>query len=141
MGYFDALASGSFKTTADGRRLFFPWGLWGRGYVIGSEHDYEQLRRQITIYNIVVMVLIIGTLTWLGFVAGLVIGAALIVFYLAWSQYLLRGLQPSDETLSLGESMTSQARTLSPALLWIGELASIAFPLTRYTPRNSGSLT
>jgi hypothetical protein len=27
MGYFDALASASFKTAADGRRLFFPWGV------------------------------------------------------------------------------------------------------------------
>jgi hypothetical protein len=29
MGYFDGLASGSFKTSQDGRRLFFPWGVLG----------------------------------------------------------------------------------------------------------------
>ena len=29
MGYFDGLTSGSFKTTQDGRRLFFPVGLSG----------------------------------------------------------------------------------------------------------------
>jgi hypothetical protein len=31
MGYLDALTSGSFKTTEDGERLFFPWGPLGDG--------------------------------------------------------------------------------------------------------------
>ena len=45
MGYFDALTSGYFKTAPDGRKLFFPWGVLGRGYAIDSEQDYERLRR------------------------------------------------------------------------------------------------
>ena len=44
MGYFDALTSGTFKTTPDGKRLFFPWGTLGRGYIVGTETDYERLR-------------------------------------------------------------------------------------------------
>ena len=43
MGYFDALTSSYFKTTPDGRKLFFPWGVLGRGYTIDSEQDYERL--------------------------------------------------------------------------------------------------
>jgi hypothetical protein len=127
MDYFEAMASSSFKTAADGRQLFFPWRAWGRGYVIGSELGYARLRRQITIYNIAAIVLIVGTLIPLGFVAGFAMAAALMVFYLAWTRYLLRGLQPSDERLSLRESMTSQARAQGPVLLWIGEVGSIAF--------------
>ena len=50
MGYFEALASSSFKTAADGSRLFFPSGRRGRGYVIASERDYQRLRRQIKTY-------------------------------------------------------------------------------------------
>ena len=30
----DALTSGYFKTAPDGRKLFFPWGVLGRGYTI-----------------------------------------------------------------------------------------------------------
>ena len=36
-GYFNALTSGYFKTGADGRKLFFPWGIFGSGYAIPSD--------------------------------------------------------------------------------------------------------
>lgn len=127
MGYFDALASSSFKIAPDGRRLFFPWGVLGRGYVIGSEPDYERLRRQITIYNIVALALIVGTLALVGFPAGLVVAAVLIVLYVARTLYLLRGMQPSDERLSLQESLTAQASAHNPTTLWLLEIASLAF--------------
>jgi hypothetical protein len=125
MGYFDALTSSSFKTTRDGRRLFFPWGVCGRGYVIGSELDYERLRGQIKIFFIVVMALMLGAVALQRYLAALLVLAALYLFYLAWTRYLLQGLQPSDERLSLRESMTSQAREQSPILLWVAEIGSI----------------
>jgi hypothetical protein len=37
MGFFNALTSSGFKTGQDGRKLFFPWGVLGRGYIIDSE--------------------------------------------------------------------------------------------------------
>jgi hypothetical protein len=36
MGYFDVLTVGCFKTAQDERKLFFPWGILGRGYIIPS---------------------------------------------------------------------------------------------------------
>jgi hypothetical protein len=126
MGYFDALTSYAFKTAPDGRRLFFPWGWFGRGYIIGSGLDYERLRQRIKNYHIVAMVLTIGALALLGLLAGLVVAAAMTLFYFAWTRYLRRGLQPSDETLSLQESIILQARAQSPVRLWIGEIFSIA---------------
>ena len=47
------------------------------------------------------------------------IGALLIASYLRWMRYLLRGLQASDERLSLQDSMTSQARAHSVTGLWL----------------------
>jgi hypothetical protein len=41
----DALTNSSFKTTKDGRRFFFPWGVLGRGYLIPNEQDFDRLRR------------------------------------------------------------------------------------------------
>ena len=110
MGYFDALTSGYFKTAPDGRKLFFPWGVLGRGYAIDSEQDYERLRRQVKAYTIVSLVLIVAVTALQAYVGAVVIGALLIAFYLGWMRYLLRGLYPSDERLSLQDSMTSQAR-------------------------------
>ena len=59
MGYFDALTSSSFKTTEDGRRLFFPWGTLGRGYAIPSEEEFERLRRRVKAYLAISLPLII----------------------------------------------------------------------------------
>jgi hypothetical protein len=139
MGYFDALTSSSFKTTLDGHRLFFPWGVLGRGYVIGSEPEYKRLRGHVKIYLIIGIAGAIpaglaaakGVLTTRDYLAGFVVAAAwgllCIVFYIAWLRYLLRGLQPSDEKLSLRESMATQAREQSLMLLWVAEIGSIGF--------------
>ena len=93
MGYFDALTSSYFKTAQDGRKLFFPWGPLGRGYVIASERDYKRLQRQVKVYTGVSLVLIIGAVAFQGFLAALAIGALLInllhgldaVFSPSWS--------------------------------------------------------
>ena len=127
MGYFDALTSRAFKTTPDGRRLFFPWGAMGRGYEIGPGQDYETLRRRIKLWTIVGLVLILVALQLLGFLAGFIVSAAMIAFYCGWMRYVLRGLRPSAERLTVRESMITQARAQSPVLLWTFLIVSIAF--------------
>lgn len=130
MGYFDALASSSFKTGEDGRKLFFPWGVFGGGYVIGSEQDYERLRRQVKSYMIVSMVMIIGFGAFGGPLFSISSLIPLLGFYLIWMIYLLPRLRPSNETLSLQESMSSQARTHNKVVLWVLEIGSLAFVAT-----------
>lgn len=127
MGYFDALTSGYFKTAPDGRKLFFPWGVLGRGYTIDSEQDYERLRRQVKAYMVVALVPIIVTAALRAYVGALVIAMLLVVFYLVWMRFLLRGLLPSDERLSVQDSMTAQARAHSAAGLWLLEIGALAF--------------
>lgn len=83
MGYFDGLTSGSFKTTQDGRRLFFPWGVLGSGYSIATEQDYQRLRQQVKGYMIVSLVLIIATGSFEGYVVPVVVAALLVTLYLA----------------------------------------------------------
>ena len=34
--YFEGLVAGNFKTAADGQRLFYPWNVWGKGYVLSD---------------------------------------------------------------------------------------------------------
>ena len=127
MGYFDALTSSCFKTAQDGRKLFFPWGVWGRGYAVASEQDYERLRRQVKAYMVASLVPIIVTAALQAYVGALVIGVLLVAFYLVWMRFLLRGLLPSDERLSVQGSMTAQARAHSAAGLWFLEIGALAF--------------
>src|ERR1017187_154248 len=111
MGYFDALMSSWFKTLPDGRKLFYPRGAWGRGYIIASEQDYKRLRQQIKVYLIVMVVLMIGASVAPGYLWILGLGVLLLGFYyLVFAPYCVRGLQPSDEKLSLQDSYTNEAR-------------------------------
>jgi hypothetical protein len=130
MGYFDGLTSGSFKTSHDGRRLFFPWGVLGGGYAIASEQDYLRLRQQVKTYVMVTLVLVIVSGMYEPYLMPLAAAALLVCFYLAWMWRVLPRLQRSDEKLSLQESMTSQAQAHSAVVLWGLEIASIIFVVT-----------
>jgi hypothetical protein len=126
VGYFDALASSSFKIAQDGRRLFFPCGVLGRGYVIDSEQDFKRLERQIKIFMMASLILIIGFGTLGSYLQSLIIVALLMGFYAIWAWHLTRRLQRSDERLSLKESTASQARAHSAVSLWLLEIGSLA---------------
>src|SRR5687767_9421400 len=93
-GYFNALTSGAFKVTPDGRRLFFPWGVLGRGYEIPSESDYQRLHRLMKIYVVASLVLIIAPIAAGYMLTGLAMSMVLVAFFVAWTPYLLRGLKP-----------------------------------------------
>ena len=128
MGYFEGLNSSSFKTTEDGRRLFFPWGVLGRGYMVGSEENYRRLRKQMKAYIVVSALLIIVASTFFrGYNLGLsmVLAGVFLAFYLAWMCILLPRLNAADEGLSLKESMTSQARAHGPIVLWLLTIVSL----------------
>jgi hypothetical protein len=128
VGIFDLLTTGSFfKTAPDGRKLFCPWGALGRSYVIPSEQDYARSWRQIKIFWIVSMVLLVGFVAALSDLGVLIIGPMLFAFYLAWMLYFLHRLQPAEEKLSLRERMLSQARAHGATTLWLHETISLAF--------------
>jgi hypothetical protein len=126
-GYSNALTSTYFKTTPDGRRLFYPWGAMSRGYAIPSEDLYNRLHRRIKIYQVVSLVAIIGAVVAQYYLASFVIATLLIATYAAWTPYLVRGLQPSDVRLSRQESMTTQARVHGAVGLWLLEIAALVF--------------
>ncbi len=127
MGYFDGLTSGSFKTAQDGRRLFFPWGYLGRGYVIPSDDTAERLRRQLKTYYIVMLVGIVGTSGFHAFITSAVVAVVCIAFYAIWAHRQVAKLQPAGEAMSFGESSASQARAFGPRALWLLEICSLLF--------------
>jgi hypothetical protein len=126
MGYFEGLTSGSFKTTPDGRRLFFPWGVAGRGYSIASEEDYLRIRRRIKTYMAVSLALIVAANVVAGAVVCAAIAAALMTFYLGWMALLLPRLTFSGEKMSLEESMTSSAQAHGATVLRLMQIGALA---------------
>jgi len=130
MGYFEGLTSSSFKTTADGRRLFFPWGVLGRGYAIDSEERYERLRKQVKAYIVVSLLLVIAAPAFFradNLMVPFALAGVSVAFYVAWMCVLLPRLGTTDEALSLRESMSSQARAHGPVILWLLTIASLVF--------------
>lgn len=126
-GYFNALTAGYFKTGADGREVFFPWGAWGRGYVIQTDQRYESMHRMLKIYLIISLVLIIGTIAPGFYLAGFAVSVTLMLFYAAWVPFLKRGLEPSEERMTVRENMATQARIHNVGVLWALEIVSILF--------------
>jgi Ca2+/Na+ antiporter len=125
-GYFNALTAGYFKTGADGRRFFFPWGAMGRGYLIPTEQRYESMHRQLKIYMIATLVLIIPPIAAQFYFTGVIISVALMIFYLGWARFLKRGLEPSDERMTVGGNIATQARN-NIGMLWTMEIAAVLF--------------
>jgi hypothetical protein len=100
MSFFDEMGKSYFKSAQDGKTLFFPWGRLGRGYVVASREEYEQMHRRLGILTTTWWVLVVVTFFWnygLGFIA-FDLGVAL---YAAWVLYRVHSLSPSDERLPL----------------------------------------
>ena len=124
------MTGGYFKTAQDGRKLFYPCGAMARGYAIPSQAAYERLRRRINIYQIVSLAAIVGAVAVKYYLAAFIIAGLSIAFYWAWTPYLVRGLQPSDERLSMQESMAIQARAHGAVGLWLLEIVALMFVAT-----------
>jgi hypothetical protein len=127
MSTFDFLTRGSIQVAPDGRRVFFPWGVIGRGYVISSEVNCERLRQHKAIGFLAGLALASGAVHFLGLLAGLIVVLAFtVVDYARW-RYQFGTLQPPAERLSLRESFILQARARSAASLRLLIFFSIVF--------------
>ena len=126
MAYFDNLLSTYFNTTPDGRKLFYPLGAMGVGYVVPSEQEEKRLRQFIKTYYIAALVLIGGSYPFLGNLGAIVIGLAFVIFYLLYKPRLVRGLQPTTERMSVSTSVAKQSRIYSAWMLWSMEIFMLA---------------
>jgi hypothetical protein len=139
MGFFDELNSSPITTMPDGQRMFFPYGNWGRGYIIPTQQDYDRLQRLIGIYTVVALALGLGAAAvsefWL-----LVVGAGLMGFYLLWVRIVLDGMIRTEETITFSEVMAPHARmhdavTQSTMLVICSFLVVIGIGLLAYDLR------
>jgi hypothetical protein len=127
MGYFDALTSSSFKTAKDGRTLFCPWGILGRAYVIPSEDDLQRLHRGVKTFMVIALPLVWAAVAFKGMVAGLIALPVTTIPYVIWVTVECRRLEPSDEKMSLDESLERQARHHGVPTLVLLLIASLIF--------------
>lgn len=122
----EAVALG-FKRGADGRVIYFPWGLFGRGYVLESDEQYAMLRKRTILWMLVYGFLATGA--WVGFgpAVGLAAAALMCAVSVVGLSRFTRRLEPSDERVSILESWRNQAESSRAATLWILEIVGVLF--------------
>jgi hypothetical protein len=127
MGYFEGLADAAFKNDADGRTLFYPWGIFGRGVVVPTEQEAERLRKfQQRTY----MIALPGFLA-MQFVVGFWLVLLLLPPFLVWHHFklkhMIRNFQTASDKLTMAESTRNSARSHNLSLLIAMELFSLMF--------------
>jgi hypothetical protein len=128
MGYFDSIANSAFKTKDDGQRLFYPWGTISHGYVIPSEEEYEKLLRDYKYVSLIAILIGIVAIIYLqNFLSIIAFMVVFIVAYMLWVRIRCRNLTPSLDKLTVGQSTSGQPRAFNTILLWVLDLASLAF--------------
>ena len=118
-----------FKTAADGGKLFFPWGVLGKGYVIGSDANYERIRGMRKIFLGISVVLIVAVLVIQRRdpFALYAVAAGYIAAYAMWTRFAVAGLLPAQERLTMREVIGSHPKAYSPFLLWPLEIGALLF--------------
>jgi len=132
VGYFDSLTNSYFKRTRDGRRLFFPWGWMGRGYVIPTENGFQKLHRAVKRYlriTFYLLMAVYAALAGAGAFYGAVLLPVLLVPYALWVRAKCRHMHRPTEKLTFEESIANQAREMSMLMLWSLEICSILFAI------------
>ncbi len=129
MGYFDGLTDAVFKKDAQGRALFFPFGVLAKGRVVPDEATKQRLRNLLKRYYQVsfTALLLVGILVgWIWATAVVLI--SLIPFY-AILLKKLSGFQIADSSLSISEAYQNSARSHNKFTLWVLFTSSVVFVL------------
>jgi hypothetical protein len=128
--YFEGLIEGSFKTAADGQRLFYPWGILGKGYVLPGARTEQRIRKLLKIYYMVSLPLVLTvsfTVSFYGFYYALALIPVVLLVYGVGVLSLTRRRPASRERLRLTESLANSGRAHSRAILWFLFIVSILF--------------
>jgi hypothetical protein len=128
MGFLDRLVNGGFKTTEDGRKLFFPHGNLGRGYIIPSEVEFQRLQKWIRafiIWQICLFVIFFLLIHYVSAQIGLIFFLLIVILDHIWAYPKYRQLERADERFVFNESLT-RVRKLNPGSL-VFEIGAIAY--------------
>ena len=129
MGYFDGLTDGIFKTDSEGRFLFYPWGVLGKGYVLPDDSKKQEVRQFVSLWYKVSLPAIIVVGAGIGWIFTLGLLPLLLPWYFFTMARLLRGLATTSTRLTLRESYTNSAKSHTTGSLRFLLALSILFVL------------
>jgi len=111
MGYFDGLTDAVFKKDSSDNTLFYPWGIFGSGFVIDSEEKKNQIRGFIKKMYIVLLPVIIIIQGTVGYWLYWVLLPVYFVWYIFMIKKITKDLPKSTEKLKISEAYKNSAKS------------------------------
>ena len=127
MGYFDGLTDAAFKKDVSGNNLFYPWGIFGSGFIINSEDEKNQIRGFFKKMYMVMFPSIIIIHMTVGFWLNLVLLPVYGIWYYFKAKKITKDLRKTEEKLKVSESYKNSAKSHNLSTLIILELFSLGF--------------
>jgi len=132
MDYFDGMTDGKFKTDAQGRFLFYPWGVLGTGYVLPDEPKKQQIRKFVKLCCVLFWPLMIGTIIFVGWAFSFVMLFLILLYYGFETSKFLKGVPVTGDRLTLRESYANSAKSHNLGTLWMMTIFSALFLLSSF---------
>ena len=107
MGYFDGLLGASFRKTADGKTIFYPFGMSGSSYALSEDGD-RKIRAFLKRYMLLsLIVLILAMLIFRSY------GLFLLVVLLPVYMHKISGLLSTEERISKRPTIRDSASNMA----------------------------
>ena len=130
MGYFDGLASGIIKKDKDNNPVYYPWGVFGKGYVLPNAERETAIKNMVILfYQITFGLLLIHLFLLKNILILTLLVVGLVIWFLVKSKQLTKDCPISDEKLTLKEGYTNSAKAHNKTVLWILFGVSVLFTL------------
>jgi hypothetical protein len=132
MAYFEAIANRAFQKNPEGKLLFFPFGIWPKGYVIDSAEQAVKLKIsylrfvRINFFLCLFLAILINAIIHAGnntvsatsFVAySAIVFIIYLIFIFLYLRHLTKGLNRTTEKLSLLKVYQSTASDMNYMVL------------------------
>jgi hypothetical protein len=127
MGYFDGLTEAAFNMDPQGRDLFYPWGVRGKGYVLPDARSKQRVRSFLKLYYMISLSSIMAVTVTLGSVYAFALVPVLMLWYVLTVRPLLHGLEVTQERRSVAESHARSAKAHNLGTLWTMLVGSVLF--------------
>lgn len=125
MGYFDGLTASSFKTDEKGNTIYYPWGIFGTGYILPEDKKdnfRKKIKRHMMVFVPLSIILTVLLKIWAVFALPLYF-----LGYWIWIKKNIEGLAISSAKLTLKDTTTNSARAHNFGTLWLLEISALLF--------------
>jgi len=126
MALFDALTRTSFEER-DGRRIFYPYGVLSRGFILADDRKHVQVRRFVKRYLLIAAVALFLPCVTVGPGFAALTVPPMLLWYTLAVRRLTRGLPFAQERLALLDSIRQHARRYTLSDLWTLEITFLLF--------------